>query len=216
MVVPMSRREHLTNLYERYLKKRPRQSRSRTVVEAILRGALDRLARGGDMSGLKVEDVAERAGVGIGSVYDYFADRDRLLAGALAKATEENLVRFEEALVRVRTMPLRDALGTIFDVAVEAYLDNRDLTRAYVRLANSNDLFPVLVRSQDAVAQQVAADFSRRDDVVMKDQEVAAWLLTQAIMGITQAMVWDDEPRFDRARVREGFVSMAHAYLTNP
>src|SRR6185295_9713900 len=120
---------------------------------------------------LKVEDVAERAGVGIGSVYDYFADRDRLLAGALAKATEENLVRFEEALVRVRAMPLRDAVGTIFDVAVEAYLDNKDLTRAYVRLANSNDLFPVLVRSQDAVAQQIAADFSRRDDVVMKDQD---------------------------------------------
>jgi AcrR family transcriptional regulator len=212
----MSRREHLTNLYERYLKKRPRQSRSRTVVEAILRGALDRLARGGDTTGLKVEDVAERAGVGIGSVYDYFADRDRLLAGALAKATEENLVRFEEALVRVRTMSLRDAVGTIFDVAVEAYLDNSDLTRAYVRLANSNDLFPVLVRSQDAVAQQIAADFARREDVVMKDHEVAAWMLTQALMGVTQAMVWDDEPRFDRARVREAFVGMAHAFLTNP
>ena len=76
----MSTRERLTNLYEQFLKKRPKQSRSRTIVESILRGALDRLASGGgDADGLKIEEVAARAGVAIGSVYDYFPNRDEML-----------------------------------------------------------------------------------------------------------------------------------------
>src|SRR6188768_2413435 len=114
----MSTRERLTNLYEEYLKKRPRQSRSRTIVESILRGALDRLASGGgDAAGLKIEDVAARAGVAIGSVYDYFPNREGLLASAVAKVTEENLVKFEAVLVRVRPLPLREAITEVVDFA---------------------------------------------------------------------------------------------------
>jgi AcrR family transcriptional regulator len=211
----MSRREQLTNLYERYLKKRPRQSRSRTIVEAILRGAAERLAGGGDEDSLRVEDVAERAGVGVGSVYDYFPDRNRLLAGVIAKTTEENLLAFEEVIARIGPLPLRQAIGEVVDVAFAAYLDKPKLTRALVRLADVNRLFPVLVRSQDSIAQQLAVDLARREDVRVADRDAAAWLLTNTLMGAVLAVVWDDDPRIARERIRASYIDMAYAYLTS-
>jgi AcrR family transcriptional regulator len=215
----MSTRERLTNLYEQYLKKRPRQSRSRTIVDSILRGALDRLASGGgDTAGLKIEDVAARAGVAIGSVYDYFPNREGLLASAVAKVTEENLEKFEAVLVRVRPLPLREAITEVVDFAFATYLDNHQLTRSFVRLADTNELFPVLVRSQDAVAQKLAADLARRDEVKVDDHDVAAWLLVNTLMGAIQVIVWDndDEPRLARERIKLAWIDMALAYLTSP
>lgn len=209
----MSTRERLTNLYEQYLKKRPRQSRSRTIVESILRGALDRLASG-DAAGLKIEDVAARAGVAIGSVYDYFPSREGLLAGALAKVTEENLEKFEDALVRVRSLPLREAVGEVVDVAFTIYLDNPQLTRSFVRLADANALFPILIRSQDVVAQKLAVDLAKREEVRAADIDVAAWMLVNTLMGAVQAVVWDDDPRLARERIRNAYIDMAVAYLT--
>lgn len=112
-------------------------------------------------------------------------------------------------------MPLREAIGEVVDVAFAAYLDNPRLTRAWVRLADANRLFPVLVRSQDTIAQQLAADLAKREDVRVADRDAAAWLLTNALMGAVLAAVWDDDRRIGRARIRASYVEMAHAYLTS-
>jgi AcrR family transcriptional regulator len=213
----VSTRERLTNLYEQYLKKRPRQSRSRTIVESILRGALDRLASGdGDAAGLKIEEVAARAGVAIGSVYDYFPNREGLLASAIAKVTEENLEKFEALLVEVRALRLREAITAVVDFAFTTYADNPQLTQSFVRLAGANKLFPLLIKSQDLVAEKLAEDLRQREEVRVVDHEVAAWLLTNTLMGAIQAVVWDDEPRLARERVASAWVDMAYAYLTTP
>lgn len=214
----MSTRERLTNLYEAYLKKRPRQSRSRSVVDAILRAAVERLSRSDNEDLVEMKEIAERAGVGIGSIYDYFPDRERLLGAIFAKVTEENLVQFEEVLGRARELPLRGALELVADFAFDIYLrdERRVLARSLVRIAAANDAGPTLVRSQDAVAQRLAVDLAQRDEVKVKDHDVAAWMLTNGLMGIIHTLIWDDDVRVSRDRVRASFVDMAHAYLTSP
>ncbi|MCW5837818.1 MAG: helix-turn-helix transcriptional regulator, partial [Labilithrix sp.] len=70
----------ISSLYDAYLRKAPRQSRSRSVVEAILGAASERLSRGGEEEDVTLQEVADRAGVGIGSLYDYFRDRRSILS----------------------------------------------------------------------------------------------------------------------------------------
>jgi len=211
----MSTRERLTNLYETYLKKRPRQSRSRGVVDAILHAALDRLSRTGDEDVVEMKEIAERAGVGIGSLYDYFSDRERLLAAIYAKVTEENLLKFEEVLVRTRALPLRAAIELVVDFAFDVYLKDIRLARALVRIVAANDAGPTLIRSQDVIAQRLAVDLAKRDDVNVEDCEAAGWLVTNAMMGVVHTLIWDDDARLPRARLREATVSMLFAYLSS-
>lgn len=82
-------------------------------------------------------------------------------------------------------------------------------------IADVNRLCTVLVRSQDTVARQLAADRARREDVRVADPEAAAWMLTNTLMGAVLAIVWDDEPRLARERIRASYIAMAHAYLTS-
>ena len=56
----------------------PRQARSRATWEAIVEAAAQILERRG-ADGLNTNDVAERAGVSIGTLYQYFSDKRALL-----------------------------------------------------------------------------------------------------------------------------------------
>ncbi|MBL7494763.1 TetR/AcrR family transcriptional regulator [Frankia sp. CNm7] len=75
------------------LRKRPAQDRSRLTVEAILEAGAQLLAARG-YSATTTNHVAERAGVSIGSLYQYFPNKDALVV-ALA---EQHLDQVEEAL----------------------------------------------------------------------------------------------------------------------
>ena len=68
----------------------PKQERSRRLVEAIVEAAKLLLAESGPDS-LTTVNVAQRAGVSVGSLYQYFAGRDALLFAVL----EDEVARFQ-------------------------------------------------------------------------------------------------------------------------
>ncbi|HTX50374.1 MAG TPA: helix-turn-helix domain-containing protein [Caulobacteraceae bacterium] len=62
-------------------RRRPKQARSRATWEAIVEAAAQVLERRG-AEGFNTNAVAERAGVSIGTLYQYFADKQALLVAA--------------------------------------------------------------------------------------------------------------------------------------
>jgi AcrR family transcriptional regulator len=81
-------------------RRRPRQARSRATWEAIVEAAAQILERRGP-AGFNTNEVAERAGVSIGTLYQYFADKHALLAAAARRELGEatSLARRQRALI---------------------------------------------------------------------------------------------------------------------
>jgi AcrR family transcriptional regulator len=98
----------------------------------ILRATLDEVQLVG-LAGLSIEAVARRAGVGTGTVYTYFANKDALL-NALYLHTKQ---RFATVVLQGADLPLRAAFMT----AAGAYLDYAAENRAEIvfmsQMANS-------------------------------------------------------------------------------
>jgi AcrR family transcriptional regulator len=117
-------------LYERFLRKAPKQSRSRSVVEAVLDAAAELLPGNDADDAVTLNDIATRAGVGVGSLYDYFADRGSVLSGLVAKVTEDNLRRFEKQLEESRDKPLEVAVREIIDLMFDTYAGDVRIPRA--------------------------------------------------------------------------------------
>ena len=69
-------------------RRRPRQARSRATWEAIVEAAAQILERRGP-AGFNTNEVAERAGVSIGTLYQYFADKHAILAAAARRELGE-------------------------------------------------------------------------------------------------------------------------------
>ncbi|HTQ08278.1 MAG TPA: TetR/AcrR family transcriptional regulator [Polyangiaceae bacterium] len=134
-------------------RKRPRQARSTELVGAILKAAIRVLERDGAAAFTTIR-VAERAGVSVGSLYQYFPNKEsilfrlqedeweattRLLDGIFADATLRPAERLRAAMVAFfRTerdeAPLRRALGAAAPL-YETSQSTEHLARSRARLA---------------------------------------------------------------------------------
>ncbi len=134
-------------------RKRPRQARAQATVEAILRATAHILRKGG-WDACNTNAVAKKAGVSIGSLYQYFPSKEALVTALAERHAEEGLQVLVDALAvaRARAEPLT------VEETVRHYID------AMVRLHSSDAaLHRVLVeqvprlRGGQAIVQRTSA-----------------------------------------------------------
>ncbi len=90
---------------------RLRERLREATVEAILVAAEEVFAEQGPKA--RMESIASRAGIAVGTLYNHFADRDALWTELCRSRREALLVRLDETLVRVRPEPFEDALRAL-------------------------------------------------------------------------------------------------------
>lgn len=96
--------------------KRPVQQRSKERVERMLAAARDLIAAAGS-DRMKMSEVAEKAGVPIGSLYQFFPDKSALVCALVERTNTENRQCIEDGLAGATTPEqLSTAFGDLFDV----------------------------------------------------------------------------------------------------
>lgn len=87
--------------HETFQRRRPRQARSRATWDAIVEAGAQVLERDGP-AGFSTTSVAERAGVSIGTLYQYFPDKHAILLAAAEREIGEApaLASRQKALMR--------------------------------------------------------------------------------------------------------------------
>lgn len=101
-------------------RKVPVQDRSRRTVETILQAASQVLVRCGYESAT-TGAIAERAGVSIGTLYQYFPNKESLLASVIKGHFKEVLAIVESALHTHRDSPLDVLLLAIIRSSLDAH-----------------------------------------------------------------------------------------------
>ena len=109
-------------------RKAPRQPRSAQTVEAIVEAAA-RILESGGLAAFNTNAVAERAGVSVGSLYQYFPGKDALI-GALSRR-ERALLAAEIAAASAGTdgLPLETVLRRLVRAALRRQLARPVLAR---------------------------------------------------------------------------------------
>jgi len=94
------------------LRKRPNQSRSRALVDAVAQASLRILDEGGDEA-LTVARIAELSGAAVGSIYQYFPNKDAIVALLYEQVLDEEAEHLRLMQARLVGMPLATALREI-------------------------------------------------------------------------------------------------------
>ena len=102
-------------------RKTPVQKRSRERVERMLTAAKELIAeRGSDA--LRMGEVAERAGVSIGSLYQFFPDKTALIGTLVERYNAESRRCIEESMAPVRDEDgFRRAFAALIDIYYELF-----------------------------------------------------------------------------------------------
>jgi AcrR family transcriptional regulator len=101
-------------------RKTPRQARAVATQDAILEAAAHIIARGG-LAAFNTNAVSERAGVSIGSLYQYFPNKDALMVALIQRGLGRQLATFGAA---VESVPANADLSTVVGILIRAAMQH--------------------------------------------------------------------------------------------
>jgi AcrR family transcriptional regulator len=119
-------------VFARFFRRQPVQRRSRALVDALVIALEQELARVGDPLQWTLEPLLERAGVGIGSFYEYFSNKESLVGALVGRVTQRNFVFLIDAAARVDARTLDALVGGLASAVAETYLRNPRAMRLIV------------------------------------------------------------------------------------
>jgi len=96
-----------------------RQQRSH-IIEAIL-DAAEQVAIETGVDGITIVPIAQRAGVAVGTLYNYFPNGDAILAALFKKRTSELLPLVDAAVTSTEKLPFEQRLRTFVARLLVAY-----------------------------------------------------------------------------------------------
>jgi AcrR family transcriptional regulator len=197
------------------LRRRPVQERSSVTVDAILQAAAELFcALGYDRA--STNRIAERAGVSIGSLYQYFANKEAILGALLERHHREVHAVVEDSLAELENpeVPLDEALELLLTRLVDLHAEDPELTRVL------SEEVPHLAHGSadpeevDHYAGWLVDLLRRRSDVEVRDPVISATLVVTTVEAVTRWLVHGAPPDLDRTiHVREAVV-MLTGYLS--
>lgn len=116
-------------------RRKPKQARSKEKVDRILAAARDLLGREG-VDAFNTNRIAERAGVGIGSLYEYFPNKQAIVTRLIDDLAEGESTAILARLAEIEERPALEAIEVGVELILELYRQNRPLYRALWALSD--------------------------------------------------------------------------------
>lgn len=168
--------------------KEPQQTRSRARVDKILHVAQQLISRKG-LDGFTMQEIAEQAEVSIGSLYQFFPDRNALVAKMFSDLLEEIDAHIQKKLTGVETIAdLKIATASL----VEGLYGIAKQKPAYVQIWHSLQALPAIRHMDEENSQKngklLAAIIRRFAPSAVSDQRIqtACLLISSLLTAVMQ------------------------------
>ena len=193
-------------------RKTPVQKRSGVTVEALLEAAIQVLPKLG-AARLTTTAVAARAGVSVGTLYQYFPNKQVLLHAVL----ERHLNQILDAVMRVCEQAHGAALAVMARALVSGFLDAKFERPEASAALYAVSLYPasgalqlrLSRRARAAIANMLAS----AGDAAFVDVDEAAAMVYAALSGASRAMLEGGPAKAMEAGLRKQLGVMCEAYL---
>jgi AcrR family transcriptional regulator len=186
----------------------PRQARAEETVAAILEAAAQILEAGG-MARFTTNAVAERAGVSIGTLYQYFADKDALLRSLGEREMQAALAAVGRALDQDDGGQPEQRERAVIRAMINAFRGRQRARKAVLQAVLSQG---GAIELLGPVAAFLAEQGQRQDGMAALTTE-QMFVLTRAIMGAIRAAVLEEKPFLTGRTFEDELVRLVTSYL---
>ncbi|HTD57447.1 MAG TPA: TetR/AcrR family transcriptional regulator [Solirubrobacteraceae bacterium] len=170
----------------------PVQERSTVTVEAILQAAAQVFERQGYAAGT-TNRIAERAGVSIGTLCQYFPNKDAILVALIDRHLREGeriLAPLIADLVVGQPPAIREALDRVLGALLELHAQQPGLHRVLFEEApRPPQVRDELERNFAQATAALAHYLCKRPEITVEDTRLAAQLVVQTLDAITHGLV---------------------------
>lgn len=193
-------------------RKTPRQARSVVTLEAIHTATIQVLLRDG-VTHLTTTKVAERAGVSVGTLYQYYPHKEALLFAMVRL----QMARIRSAMEEVAVDLAGLSLSEISDGLVSAWLTikTEDIagSRAVYGVAADFDIAEITRESADGLIEAVQSVLVSACDCVIAHPRAATFTLLTVMGGAVRTVLERGAPEAELALLRAELPIVCREYL---
>jgi AcrR family transcriptional regulator len=196
------------------MRKKPTQARAGATIAAIVEAAAQVLQRDGE-DGLTTAKIADRAGVSIGSVYQYFPNKEAILLALIRKEREAIAADVAARIAAIEPANGEAMVRGVIATLVAAFRPRRKrrkLVALMAALSADRDDSGVILR--DRISDLILAVSRQYPDLASKPlTQPAAYVLTRAVLGAIRSAVVENAKILDEPEFEEELCRLAISYL---
>ena len=193
-------------------RKSPVQARSAASVEAMLEATIQVLLQVGKEQ-LTTTRVAARAGVSVGTLYQYFPNKSALLQAILRRHLDGVCSAIEDVCEQQKGQPLEQMASALMTAFLAAKMLDAKTSAALYSVSSDVDGARIAqqmgARSHAAVAKMLDS----AAEPLTTDTRLVATMLYGVMVGVSRRVLESSAPQKQLEAVRQELVFLACAYL---
>jgi AcrR family transcriptional regulator len=195
-------------------RKTPAQARSTVTVEAIYEATFQvLLAVGPDR--LTTTRIAERAGVSVGTLYQYFPNKQSLLLSVLKKHQDQVARAVEVACRRNHDRQMSTMIESVVEAFVDAKMERSDISMALYATAVGVQERALVSKAVKRAQAAMVSMLATAPNTKFADLPFTSLMLISAMGGATRAVLEaGSSPRMVRL-LRNQLVLLCRGFLMN-
>lgn len=182
-------------------RRQPKQRRSQFTRDAIFEATAQILEAQGEAA-LTTNRIAERAGVSVGTLYQYFANKEAILVG-IARRESERLEKFTAKLI-AEGRDIAETTRATIRFYINMLADRPATRRAALKAIQNAETESTLGESTDRLSRHFPAPASAK--------RIEAFVLTRAVTGIVKAAVLEGFSGLHQTEFEDAIVRLVQGF----
>jgi AcrR family transcriptional regulator len=187
-------------------RKRPVQARSATTVAAILEATARILNGSKGASALNTNAIAATAGISIGTLYQYFPDKNAILIALARQELQATSGKLVAALDRTSSEDVQDLPRVMVHGLLKAFGGRQRTRKLLIESLIANGLSDELARPVEAVVQALLVQPG--GNRMLHITPVRIFVMTRAVIGAIRAAVMEQSPWLNHPAFEDELVAL--------
>lgn len=166
-------------------RKLPTQERSKQLVDSLLSATANILVQRG-YEGLTTNRVADEAGVSVGSLYQYFPNKESLVEALIRRWSDGLMETIADHYLEVRNESIETAVDTMVRAALDSTRVDAKLHRILTQQIPNVNALPALELFNRRMSERVASWLElHREELEVEDLHLAAEIVVMTLAGLS-------------------------------
>lgn len=195
-------------------RKLPQQDRSRTTVEAILEATTHILTEEG-YDKANTNRIAERAGLSIGSLYQYFPNKESLMAALMDQHSNEIAALVESKLQNLFNVPPEVAIPELIRAVIAAHAINPCLHQVLSEEIPRSERPQQTQTADERIAELLRTYLTRwRDRIYPQNLDMTVFILSRTVESLCHSAVIEHPSFVSNTQFEQEVSNLLLLYLT--